>query len=761
MPKGKAARVAWLLLVCALLPGCLAAGQNSWTTNGPYGGFIRRIVIDGSNPNTLYSCAYGAGVFKSVNGAATWRSASSGLASGRVTDLVIDPIEPQIVYTATDEGIFKSTDGAAHWTRLPTNQGWASAIALAPGNRQILLAATVSPGASRLTTLYRTVDGGGTWTPLTTNLPDSLIGPIAISPSDPAIVIAAEADRLFRSTDGGSNWDPVGAQEISASVIAVAFDPRDSSIAYLGTAGGGAFKSSDGGATWSPSNDGLASPYVSSLQVSQGAVYAGSDEHVFRSTDHGQTWVALPSTALFSRISVTAIALDGVSPATIYLGTTRGALKTVDGGSTWATANEGINAIVMQAVAIPGSSQSVAYAGGDRGVYRTTNGGVSWSSRSEGLHYFSTVAALGIDPSNSDVLYAGSFGCCGIYKTTDGGALWSLIFQRGAIVSIVVDPTRPARVFAVDAFDGPFRSVDAGATWTATNAGLPRPAAFFADLAIDPEHTNTLFLVASSPSEFQTGLGVYKSVDGGDSWKLVNNGLPSRDIRHLIMDPLDHRTLYAATPTSLFVTRNGGNLWLPLPGTLPLPTFSLAIDPTRTSVLYAATGKLGVFRSTDGGTSWAPFGNGFGDAEAYRVIPASGGRILYAATNRGVFQYEAVTTSFFTLAPCRLIDTRDPGDSAIAAGSERVISLTGRCGIPASARSLALNLTVTESTDPGGLALSGDSPSGETFSISYRALQTRANNAIIGLDSLGRLRIRSIQPFGTVHLILDVTGYFQ
>ena len=754
----------WIAAAAAsvvLLTGPASAGQNTWTTNGPYGGFIRQIVVDGSNPRILYSCAYGAGVFKSVNGAATWRSASSGLVSGRVTDLVIDPVESRILYAATDEGIFKSTDGAAHWSAAGHTEGWVSAVALAPGNRQVLLAATVNAGTSRATTFYRSVDAGGSWTPLTTNLPDSVIGPIAISPADPAIVIAAEFGRLFRSTDGGLNWDPVGAKEISASVTAVTFDPRDSSIAYLATAGSGAFKSTDGGATWSPSNDGLTTPYVSSLQVSGGAVYAGSDERVFRSTDQGQTWVALPSTGLLPRMSVTAIALDGVSPATIYLGTTRGAFRTVDGGSTWAAANEGINALAMQAVAIPGISTSVAYAGGERGVYRTTNGGVSWDPRSEGIHFFATVTSLEIDPSNIDVIYAGAGGCCGVYKTSNGGLSWTNVFQRGFISSLAVDPKRPARVFAIDLFDGVFRSDDAGITWTPANVGLPTPYLAFADLSIDPEHTNTLYLAARLFSEFGTGAGVYKSIDGGDSWKLVANGLGSADVRFLTMDPADPRTLYAGTNTTLFVTKNGGNLWKPINGILPLSPFTLAIDPAHTSVLYLATGKNGVFRSVDGGSTWAPFGSGFGNAEAYRVVPHASGRILYAVTNRGVFQYETVGTSFFTLAPCRLVDTREPGGSAVATGEERIYPLTGTCGIPASARALALNVTVTDATDPGELALSADSPSGETSSISYRARQTKANNAIIGLDSLGRLRLRSAQPFGTVQVILDVSGYFQ
>ena len=121
---------------------------------------------------------------------------------------------------------------------------------------------------------------------------------------------------------------------------------------------------------------------------------------------------------------------------------------------------------------------------------------------------------------------------------------------------------------------------------------------------------------------------------------------------------------------------------------------------------------------------------------------------------------------FHTVPPCRVVDTRDPagawGGPALSGGAQRTFPFTGRCGIPASARSVALTLAVTQPTAPGDLSLF---PAGTTpplvSAINYRAGQTRANNAIVALSGAGSLAVYCNQASGTVHLILDVSGYFE
>ena len=122
--------------------------------------------------------------------------------------------------------------------------------------------------------------------------------------------------------------------------------------------------------------------------------------------------------------------------------------------------------------------------------------------------------------------------------------------------------------------------------------------------------------------------------------------------------------------------------------------------------------------------------------------------------------------NLFTVAPCRVFDTREAvgayGGPALGAGQSRSFTLAGTCDIPASARAVAVNLTVTGATAPGNLRLyPADQAVPSTSTLNYVAGQTRANNAIVGLSASGALAVRCSQATGTAHVILDVTGYFE
>jgi hypothetical protein len=122
--------------------------------------------------------------------------------------------------------------------------------------------------------------------------------------------------------------------------------------------------------------------------------------------------------------------------------------------------------------------------------------------------------------------------------------------------------------------------------------------------------------------------------------------------------------------------------------------------------------------------------------------------------------------AFFTLPPCRVVDTRDApgphGGPALVAGGDRVFTVAGRCGVPASARAIAMNATVAGPGAAGNLRFY---PGGASLplasAINYAAGQTRGNNAIVPLSPAGSLAVRCTQASGTTHFILDVTGYFE
>jgi hypothetical protein len=167
----------------------------------------------------------------------------------------------------------------------------------------------------------------------------------------------------------------------------------------------------------------------------------------------------------------------------------------------------------------------------------------------------------------------------------------------------------------------------------------------------------------------------------------------------------------------------------------------------------------GTLVSNQGAISYDSDGNGTNNASAQTDDPAVAG-----ASNPTVF---TVRGAFFTVTPCRIVDTRTTPNAplagpALVAGASRSFTLAGACGVPATAKAVSLNVTVTQPTGAGNLRLY---PAGQAAplvsTINWVAAQTRANNAVATLSATGGLAVQCDQASGTVHLILDVNGYFQ
>jgi Matrixin len=161
------------------------------------------------------------------------------------------------------------------------------------------------------------------------------------------------------------------------------------------------------------------------------------------------------------------------------------------------------------------------------------------------------------------------------------------------------------------------------------------------------------------------------------------------------------------------------------------------------------------------------------EALMYPYIHADGrGASLHADDRAGIAALYAATspaTSFFTLPPCRILDTRDPigayGGPQLSSGLARIFAATGQCGIPSTAVALSLNITVVSPSGAGYLTLypGGQSQPG-TSNLNFSAGQTRANNAVLTLSNdVGRSfnAAAAVAGNGTVHLLVDVNGYFE
>ena len=156
------------------------------------------------------------------------------------------------------------------------------------------------------------------------------------------------------------------------------------------------------------------------------------------------------------------------------------------------------------------------------------------------------------------------------------------------------------------------------------------------------------------------------------------------------------------------------------------------------------------------------------DAAVHVWNPAASGPAPWPAFRSDPQQrrgYEAGTgsaagTRFFTLTPCRLLDTR--GGLPIPAGGTAVLGIAARCGVPPGAGAVAVNVTIVSPGSSGNLRIFADGiPAPLSSTINFRAGQVRSNNAVLALSTFGNLRLLCEIPVGSAHVILDVTGYFD
>jgi hypothetical protein len=153
-----------------------------------------------------------------------------------------------------------------------------------------------------------------------------------------------------------------------------------------------------------------------------------------------------------------------------------------------------------------------------------------------------------------------------------------------------------------------------------------------------------------------------------------------------------------------------------------------------------------------------------GGVEVRRAVVFAGLAVLVALVFAGPLTAQGAT-SFYTVSPCRVLDTRDPagpfGGPALTPGTIRVLNLAGRCGLSTGASAVSANVTIVSPTSGGYLLLypaGGVAP--PTSTLNYAAGQVRANNAILPLGADGAVTVLTGQPGGSLHVLVDVNGYF-
>jgi photosystem II stability/assembly factor-like uncharacterized protein len=214
---------------------------------------------------------------------------------------------------------------------------------------------------------------------------------------------------------------------------------------------------------------------------------------------------------------------------------------------------------------------------------------------------------LVIHPTKPNVFYAATEGA-GVLVSEDGGSTWTRRNEglQGAeegtvsgyhIRCLAIDPTEAETTYAGMAAFGVFKTTDDGASWTAMNELLGDT--FTKVMAIHPAKPDTLYLGTD-------GGGMYRRTSGSSEWEEIIEGMRNTYVKALVMDPKNPDVMYVGTDGGISKTTNGGDAWVNLSG--PRYVLSMAIDPENTEVLYAGTDGSGVLKTEDGGDNWVSVG---------------------------------------------------------------------------------------------------------------------------------------------------------
>ena len=383
--------------------------------------------------------------------------------------------------------------------------------------------------------LYSTYLGGSEW-----DIADGIgvdsagnayISGYTYSPDFPATNLPGPGETstvLWKSVDGGATWAAAQNGLDSRNVARIVVSPSRPEVLYAATRDSGIFKSTDGGASWKPARNGLNTSWVSiSLAFhpkDPETLFAGTNRGVFRTRNGGDNWELFA----YSDRTIYEIAIDPEQPDLMFLGIDGvGVVKTADGGKSWKRVvpdpNTAVNNPTVRSAAVTINGSSV-YAGWDvqlpiggsgGGIMRSDDHGDTWRSTSGIPRPFIDVILPSLTDPN--VIYAGLHNS-GLHKSTDGGSQWQ--------------PVTNGLVFS----------------------SVSRTGYHVRTLAADPRNPATLY-AGINLSSFFPQAGVYKSTDGGDSWKPTT--LTNLMINSVAVDPKNPSTIYAAAQMeeSVFVTK--------------------------------------------------------------------------------------------------------------------------------------------------------------------------------------------------------------
>jgi len=630
------------------------------------------LTVDPTEVNTVYAVLHGYGVYRTTDGGQNWdeiSGAGSGLPQSPhvgFSNLVIDSHDTDTLYllggcdvdvdfshTGADPSVmntvYKSLDGGATWTNLNdgtlgTGSGSIKGLAISPIDSNVLY-------AGALQGVFRSIDGGASWADISAGLGYTHTAGVALSASGARLYAPTLGGGVYAGDVNTSTYDVIwdAQSHLTATIynIQVAVDPSDSQTIYASAYPGGTFKSVNSGLTWAECNFGMAS---------------------FEIDDP-------------NRQGYYAFAIAPSDPAILYLGLYGvGMYKSTDGAGTWRPMNGAAQTMLGKTITsllIDPTDAGVVYVATEDGVYRTSDGGLHWSEFSTGLDCPDIrVLARGSDGR----LYAGSRGyelyCYDEPGTTwrqmnaftNFGTFWPIWNNRPLYqyTSLLFHPTDPNIIYFGTFPAGIYKSTDKGQSWRESNVGWTNDGVFC--LVFHPENPNIIYA--------GTYNGLNRSTDGGDHWEMWDNGWPGEQwVFSIAFDPRDPNVMYACSKNgenegngiagfhgTVMKSTDGGAHWFPITTDLNIDQefYKIIVDRYDPDTLYLATQSEGVFISRDGGAHWLAWNEGLTNLAAgtngnnvtnTMVLSADGAYLYFGSAGSGVFRRMTVIFDRFLYLP--------------------------------------------------------------------------------------------------------------
>jgi photosystem II stability/assembly factor-like uncharacterized protein len=570
----------------------------------------------------------GDGVYKTTDGGRTWRH--MGLRDGQqIGAIIVDPRDADRIFVAVlghpyganeERGVFRSTDGGEHWQKVLYRDENTGAIALSfePQNSQTiyadLWAARQGPwengawqGAG--SGLYKSTDGGATWHQLTKGLPtiEQGLGRIGfcVAPSDPRTVFATvdakpEVGGIFRSDDAGETWTRVTNERRiwarGSDFAEIKIDPKNKDVLYAAAVE--TYKSVDGGKTWTgwkgaPGGDDYHTVWINPddtqiilLAVDQGAVVT---------VNGGETWSSWYNqpTAQFYHV-----ATGNEFPYWVYGGQQEsGSVGIASRGDNGAISFRDWRTVGLEeyGYAAPDPLNPNYIYGGKLTRFDKTTGQVQQVAPEavrSGKYRFLRTAPVVFSPNDPHTLYyAGNV----IFKTTNGGQSWDLIspdlsrehadvpasigiyrtnemttMARRGVVYTLAPSYKDVNTIWAGTDDGLIHVThNGGKTWAAVTP--PALTAWSKVSLIDAGRfdANTAYAAVNRFRLDDLRPHVYRTHDGGRTWKEIVKGLPNDPVNVVREDPVRKGLLFAGTERAVFVSFNDGEEWQPLRLNMP------------------------------------------------------------------------------------------------------------------------------------------------------------------------------------------------